>query len=195
MQKNNHPLVFVISGPSGVGKDVILQQMKDANPPYFFAVTATTRLIRTGETNGADYIFVDRAKFEKMMENDELLEWANVYGNLYGVPRMPVEDALASGKDVILKVDIQGAATVREKLPESVLIFIAPPSLAELEWRLRSRKTEASVDLERRLSEAREEMKSRESFDYVVVSQRDQVPQVISQIEAIIAAEKSKVRS
>ena len=193
-QTQTRALVIIISGPSGVGKDVVLQKMKESNSGMFFAVTATTRPLRPGETDGVDYIFHTRSEFERMIENQELLEWANVYGNLYGIPRKPVDDALAAGKDVVLKVDIQGAATVQRIMPEAVSIFIAPPSFEELEWRLRSRKTEASGDLELRLGKAHEEMQFTKLFNYLVTSYRYQVPMVIARIEAIIMAEKCKVR-
>ena len=188
-----NPLLVVISGPSGVGKDALLFRMKELGDPYFFAVTATTRPQRPGEIDGVDYHFVAPAKFEEMIEKGELLEWANVYGNLYGVPKKPVTQALAEGKDVIIKVDIQGAATIKRIAPEAVLIFISPPSMEETQRRLKERKTESATDLGLRLKKAKEEMKSLPLFDYVVVSQRDGIDPAISQIESIIMAEKSVI--
>jgi len=192
--KNANPLLIVISGPSGVGKDAVLLRMKELGHPYFFAVTATTRLKRAGEQDGADYHFVTRTEFEEMIEAGELLEWANVYSNLYGVPNKPIKEALAEGKDTIVKVDIQGAATIKSIAPEAILIFVSPPSPEELQRRLKERKTESVTDLELRLKKAQEEMESLPSFDYVVVSEKDKVDLAISQIESIITAEKSRTR-
>ena len=129
-----------------------------------------------------------------MIEKGELLEWANVYGNLYGVPRKPITQALAEGKDVIIKVDIQGAATIKRIAPEAVLIFISPPSMEETQRRLKERKTESATDLGSRLKKAKEEMESLPLFDYVVVSQRDGIDPAISQIEAVITAEKCRTK-
>ena len=184
------PLLIVISGPSGVGKDALLSRMKEMGYPFFYAVTATTRPQRPGETDGVDYHFLTRVKFTEMIETGGLLEWANVYGNLYGIPRKPVQQALTQGKDVIVRVDVQGAASIRRIAPEALLIFLSPPSMEELERRLRERKTEATADLELRLKTAQREMETLPSFDYVAVSQKDGVDLAISQIQAIITAEK-----
>ena len=186
------PLFIVISGPSGVGKDALLSRMKEMGHPFFYAVTATTRPQRPGETDGVDYHFVCRAKFTEMIDTGELLEWANVYGNLYGIPRNPMREALTQGKDVIIRVDIQGAATIKHIMPEALLIFLSPPSMEELERRLRERKTEATAALELRLRTAQREMENLPSFDYVVVSQKDGVDVAISQIQDIITAEKQR---
>jgi len=188
------PLLIVISGPSGVGKDTLLSRMKEMDHPFFYAVTATTRPQRPGETDGVDYHFVCRAKFTEMIDTGELLEWANVYGNLYGIPKKPVQQALTQGKDVIVRVDVQGAATIKHIMPEALLIFLSPPSMEELERRLRERKTEATADLELRLKTAQREMETLPLFDYVAVSQKDGVDLAISQIEAIITAEKCRVK-
>ncbi|MBT9163788.1 MAG: Guanylate kinase [Chloroflexi bacterium] len=188
------PLLIVVSGPSGVGKDALLCQMKDLGYPYFFAVTATTRPQRPGETDGVDYHFITEAKFTDMIEKGELLEWANVYGNLYGIPKKPVEQALVEGKDVIVRIDVQGAATIKRIAPHASLIFVSPPSMEELQRRLRERKTESPADLELRLKIAQREMETLPSFDYVVVSQKDGMDVAISQIEAIITAEKCRRR-
>jgi len=188
------PLLIVISGPSGVGKDALLSRMKEMGYPFFYAVTATTRPQRPGETDGVDYHFLTRVKFTEMIETGGLLEWANVYGNLYGIPRKPVQQALTQGKDVIVRVDVQGAASIRRIAPEALLIFLSPPSMEELERRLRERKTEATSDLELRLKTAQREMETLPSFDYVAVSQKDGVDLAISQIQAIITAEKCRVK-
>jgi len=187
------PLLIVLSGPSGVGKDAVLSGMRKSGCPLFFAVTATTRPRRERERDGVDYIFVSREEFEQMIARHELLEWANVYGNLYGVPKGGLKAALARDQDAIVKVDVQGAATINRDHPEAVFIFLAPPSDQELEERLRQRKTESGVDLELRLLAAKEEMKSLPLFDYVVVNARDRLESAISQIESIITAEKCRV--
>ncbi len=188
------PLLVVISGPSGVGKDALLSRMKEKGHPFFYAVTATTRPPRSGETDGVDYHFLTRVQFTEMIETGELLEWANVYGNLYGIPRKPVQQALIEGKDVIVRVDVQGAASIKRIVPEALLLFLSPPSMEELERRLRGRKTEATADLELRLKTAQREMETLPSFDYAVVSRRDGVDLAISQIQAIVTAEKCRVK-
>jgi len=190
-----NPLFIVISGPSGVGKDAVLDAMRRVRYPLYFAVTATTRAQRQGETDGVDYHFVSRSEFDRMIEKRELLEWANVYGNLYGVPRQQVQQALAEGLDVVAKVDVQGTATIKNVLPEAVFIFVAPPSMSDLEERLRQRKTESGVDLELRMKAAREEMGSLPLFDYVVVNHENRVELAVSQIESIITAEKCRVKA
>lgn len=189
---NITPLLIVISGPSGVGKDALLFRMKEMGHPFFYAVTATTRPQRPGETDGVDYHFVSRVRLTEMIERDELLEWANVYGNLYGIPKKPVQQALTQGKDVIVRVDVQGAASIKHIMPEALLIFLSPPSMEELERRLRERKTEATADLELRLKTAQREMETLPLFDYVAVSQKDGVDLAISQIQAIVTAEKQR---
>ncbi len=188
-----NPLLIVVSGPSGVGKDAVLNGMKRRRYPLYYAVTATTRPRRERERDGVDYYFVSRADFEKMIERNELLEWANVYGNLYGVPRRQIQEALARGQDAVVKVDVQGAAAIKKIAPQAVFIFLAPPSMNDLENRLRQRRTESGVDLELRMATAHEEMKQLPVFDYVVVNRKDGIEAAISQIEAIITAEKCRV--
>lgn len=188
-----NPLLVVLSGPSGVGKDAVLNGMKKRPYPLYYAVTATTRPRRERERDGVDYYFVSRADFEKMIERNELLEWANVYGNLYGVPKRRIWEALSKGQDAVVKVDVQGAAAIKKIVPQAVFIFLAPPSMSDLENRLRQRKTESGVDLELRMRAAQEEMKQLFMFDYVVVNHKDGIEAAISQIETIIAAEKCRV--
>ena len=182
------PLLIVISCPSGVGKDAVLARMKEWGHSLHFAVTVTTRPQRRGESNGVDYHFVSRETFEEMVKGEELLEWAQVYGNFYGVPRRQVEEALDRGSDVLIKVHVQGAATIKQAMPHALLIFIAPPSMEVLEKRVRQRNTESAIDLERRVATAHEEMRQLEMFDYVVVN--DRIDQAVAQIDAIITAEK-----
>jgi guanylate kinase len=181
---------MVLSGPSGVGKDAVLTRMKEWGHSIHFAVTVTTRPQRRGESNGVDYHFISRERFGEMVKGDELLEWAQVYGNFYGVPRRQVEEALEHGSDVLIKVDVQGAATIKHAMPHALLIFIAPPSMEALEKRVRQRNTESAIDLERRVATAHEEMRQVEMFDYVVVN--DKVDQAVAQIDAIIAEEKDR---
>lgn len=189
----SNPLLIVLSGPSGVGKDAVLNGMRRRGGPLHYAVTATTRPRRPGEKDGVNYHFISKAEFEKMIEKNELVEWANVYGNLYGVPKWELQQALARGQDVIVKVDVQGAATIKKLVPQAVFIFLASPSMEDLTERLKQRKTESQIDLDLRIKAAQEEMSSLPMFDYVVVNQRNGVELAASQIEAIIAAEKCRV--
>ena len=189
-----NPLLIVLSGPSGVGKDAVLEGFKKRAYPMHYAVTATTRPRRKKETDGVDYHFVSKAEFEKMIEKGELLEWANVYGNLYGVPKSELRQAMDKGKDVIVKVDVQGAASIKKTVPQAVFIFLAPPSMEDLNKRLKQRKTESSIDLEVRIEAAEKEMNSLSMFDYVVVNHKDGIGRAISQIESIITAEKCRVK-
>lgn len=186
------PLLIVVSGPSGAGKDAVLARVKGSVQPLYFVVTATTRPQREGESDGVPYHFVSRERFQEMVEWGELLEWAEVYGHLYGVPKSQVKEALERGHDVLVKVDVQGAATIKRAVPQALLIFLAPPSMAALEERLRDRNTESAAELERRIATANEEMMQQGMFDYVVVN--DQVDLAAAQIDAIITAEKRRVR-
>jgi guanylate kinase len=187
------PLLVVLSGPSGVGKDSVLKRLQDLGVPLYVAVTVTTRPKRPGEVDGVDYRFVSVEEYQEILAGDGFLEHANVYGNLYGIPKQPIREALARGLDVIVRVDVQGAATVRKVVPEAVQIFLAPPSLAALEERLRQRKTESGVDLRTRTEKAREEMQELPSFDYVVVNEDERLDVAVERILAIIAAEKCRI--
>jgi len=186
-------LLLVLSGPSGTGKDAVLSRMKEAGYPLEYIVTVTTRPKRPGEKNNIDYHFVPPEKFQELIKNNELLEWANVYGNWYGVPKQPIKQALDKGQDVIVKVDTQGAATIKKILPQAVFIFLTPPSMEELTTRLKQRHTESPFDLALRLKTAEEELKQLPLFDYVVFNQRDDIDRAISDIQAIITAEKCRV--
>ena len=188
------PLLIVLSGPSGVGKDAALNALKLLDRPWRFVVTATTRPQRPGEQEGIDYIFLETAAFLEMKEQDELLECAQVYGNWYGVPRSQVSQGLKAGKDVILKVDVQGADTVRRLAPEALFIFMIPGSFDELRDRLTQRMTERPSEIDLRLSIAWSELGRVAEYDYRVVNRDDQLDQVISEIDAIITAEKCRVR-
>lgn len=188
-----HPQLIVISGPSGVGKDSIIDLMKQMQRPYYFCVTATTRARRPNEIDGVHYQFLTRETFEQMLGSGEFLEHAFVYGNWYGVPKPQIRQALSNGRDVLLKVDVQGAATIKRLVPNAVFIFIAPGSMADLARRLQARKTESSNDMDLRLKTAEMEMKELSKFDYLVVNPDGGLDQCVSTIDAIIAAERSKV--
>ncbi len=186
------PLLVVVSGPSGVGKDAVLSRMKELGRPYFFTLTATTRPRRPKETDGVDYVFVTPDTFRQMIEANALLEWAEVYGNLYGVPKAQVRDALANGWDVVVKVDIQGAETVKSLVPDAVCIFLAPPSMEELTRRLRERMTETPETLSLRLETAENEMRQAFKFDYVVVNYEDRLDDAVEEIDRIMERERSR---
>lgn len=192
MTTGQSSLLVVISGPSGVGKDTVLERMKGLDRTWHFVITVTTRPKRTGEKDGVDYIFVTPSQFQELVDEDGLLEHAEVYGRSYGVPRAQVEEALASGRDVIVKPDVQGARTLRAKVPGALLIFLAPPDMDELERRLRERKSETAEDMERRIQTAAEEMEARTEFDYVVVNHSGRLEEAVAEIEEIIAREKAK---
>ncbi|MFC1907812.1 guanylate kinase [Chloroflexota bacterium] len=187
------PLLTVISGPSGVGKDVVLSKMRELGYPLEYIVTTTTRLQRANERDNIDYHFISKERFQEMIECKQFLEWANVYGNWYGVPKEPVKQALDKGQDIIVKVDIQGVATIKKILPQAVLIFLVPPSMEELVLRLKRRQTESSFDLALRIKTAEEEIKQLHLFDYIVVNKQGKINRAVSDIKAIIAAEKCRI--
>ncbi|MBL8045083.1 MAG: guanylate kinase [Anaerolineales bacterium] len=187
------PLLVVISGPSGVGKDTVLQRMKERRMPFHFVVTATTRAARTGEVHGRDYFFISKDEFAEMIEKEELLEWAHVYNDYKGIPKQQVRDALASGKDVVMRLDVQGAASVRLLSPGAVLIFLAPASEEELVRRLSERKTETPEGLKLRIATARRELDRMKEFDYCVVNPDYALETTVDEIIAIIRAEHSRV--
>jgi guanylate kinase len=189
-----HPLLIVISGFSGVGKDAALGKMKKAGLPFHYVVTTTTRPKRPGEKDGVDYHFLSEDKFRQMIMTNQFLEWAKVYGNYYGVPKQEIEEALKKGQDTIVKVDVQGAATIKRILPDAVFIFLMAPSTEELANRLKQRYGLHSADLDLRLSKAREEIESLPLFDYVVVSHTDNIDLTVTQINAIVTAEKSRLK-
>jgi guanylate kinase len=187
------PLLIVISGPSGVGKDTVIRQMKSRDLPFHFVVTATTRPKRPGEVHGKDYFFVTSDEFAEMIENDELLEYAFVYNDHKGIPKEQVRQALASGKDVIMRIDVQGADTIREIIPDALLIFLTTRDEEELVNRLKARKTETPGGLKLRIATARQELKRLDLFDYVVINRENQLDDTVDTIMAIIKAEHHKV--
>jgi guanylate kinase len=185
-------LPIIISGPSGVGKDAVIKQLQKKRPDMHFVVTATSRPMRPGEQDGVDYFFVTKEQFEEWIASDKLLEHAVVYGEYKGIPRKQVEDALENGSDVILRVDVQGAATMKRLLPEAVSVFIVAETEKELVERLVARKTEEGDRMRLRIETAREEMGRMGEFDYVVVNRDGKMEETVEGIESIVRAEKCR---
>jgi guanylate kinase len=191
---HRQPLLVVISGPSGVGKDTVIQRMKERRLPFHFVVTATTRAPRPGERHGLDYFFMSSDQFAEMIEKNELLEYANVYNDYKGIPKQQVREALSSGKDVIMRVDVQGAAKIRQLTAGgAALIFMTTTSEEELVERLRARKSETPEGLNLRIATARKELERIAEFDYCVVNQDMTLDDTVDRIIAIIEAEHSRV--
>lgn len=186
------PIVIVISGPSGVGKDAVIKRLEHLRPDLYFVVTATSRGRRPGEADGVDYIFVSKEQFEQWIAQGELLEHAVVYGEYKGIPKQQVSNALALGTDVVLRIDVQGAATVKQLLPGIVTIFLVAESEAELVQRLLDRKTEAFDKMVVRVETARQELARIQEFDYVVVNRDGQLDDTVQQLACIIDTEKSR---
>ena len=190
---NPQPLLIVVSGPSGVGKDSVVQLMQERGMLFHFVVTANTRPKREDEVHGVDYFFVSKEEFARMIEEDELIEYASVYSDYKGIPKQQVREALASGKDVIMRLDVQGAETVRKLMPEALLIFITTESEDELVGRLKARKTETDDELALRIATARKELKRVEAFDYVVINHENKLDEAVDTVGAIIDAEHHRV--
>ena len=185
------PLLIVLSGPSGVGKDAVLSRMRELSRPYHFTVTATTRLRRVNERDGFHYSFLSDTAFQSMIDNGELLEWAEVYGNYYGVPKKQVVKALESGADVIIKADVQGAESIKRIAPEAVCIFLSA-SPDELKTRLKDRMTESEEAFRIRVETAERESRESCKFDYVVINHTGKLDDTVKEIERIIDGEKRK---
>ena len=183
-------VLYVVSSPSGGGKGTLIRRMLEVVPDLGYSVSYTTRAPRNGEVNGREYFFVDRTKFEEMVAAGDFLEWANVHGNLYGTSKRQVVDETTAGSDLVLEVDVQGAASVRQLPLESVSIFILPPSLEILRQRLLTRGTDTADQLELRLRNAPEELKQYSMFDYVIFN--DDLERASGQLAAIITAERAK---
>ena len=183
------PLFIVISGPAGVGKDAVLNEFKKMDLPMHFVVTATSRPPRPGEVHGVDYFFVSREQFEEMIRRNELVEYARVYDDYKGIPRRQIDQAIQSGKDVIIRVDVQGSAKLRSLYPEAVLIFLIPENEEEWHSRLRNRNTESPESYRLRLETIRKELEKIDLFDYIVVNAHAKLDQAVSIILAIIMAE------
>jgi guanylate kinase len=188
------PFLIVISGPSGVGKDTVIQRMKERNLPIHFVVTAATRTPRPNEVHGKDYFFYSHDEFAEMIEKGELLEYAIVYNDYKGIPKAQVSDALASGKDVIMRLDVQGAATIRKLCPDALMIFLTVQDEDEMVRRLQERKTETPEGLKLRIATARQEMTQVTAFDYVVINREYHLDETVDNIIAIIVAEHHRVQ-
>lgn len=186
----NEGLLVVISGPSGTGKGTVIRHMLEQNDPIRLSISATTRAPREGEVHGEHYFFVSREEFESMIEKGEVLEHAEYCGRYYGTPKAPIDAWRASGDDVILEIEVQGGAQVKEKCPDCVTIFILPPSLEALEERLRGRGTEDEETIQKRLATAKEELKEASRYDYAIVN--DDVADTAEQIRQIMQAERKK---
>jgi len=184
-------LLIVLSGPSGVGKDALLTTFLGTCSGVTKCVTVTTRAPRDGETPGQDYHFVSLQEFHRMVENGEFLEYAKVHDNLYGTPRKWVEDTVAAGTDVILKIDVQGGLAVKKLAPNAIMVFVAPPSVEELEHRLRNRLTESEAEITKRLLDARKELERIPDYDYVI--ENDTLDEAAAALRRIVLAERSKV--
>ena len=187
------PLLIVISGPSGVGKDTVVNRMAERKFPFHFVVTAITRPPRKEEVHGVDYFFYSKDEFAEMIERDDLLEYAIVYNDYKGIPKSQVREALASGKDVVMRIDVQGAATIRELCPDALLIFLIADTEAELVGRLKSRKTEKPDAINLRIATARKELTRVDEFDYVVANRDSRLEETVDSIKAIIHAEHCRV--
>lgn len=193
-ERKNYPLLIVISGPSGVGKDTIARLVIESRAEaFYFVVTATTRPPRFGEVDGQDYIFLSSDQFAEMIESNELLEYAVVYNDYKGIPKQQIREALASGRDVIMRVDVQGAATIRKLVPNAITIFLTTNSEEELVARLRERKSETAEGLNLRIATARQEMKRIHEFDYWIINAEEQQDTAVNQILSIITAAHCRV--
>lgn len=185
-------VLFVMTGASGVGKDTIRHAAMPHIDNLEFSISATTRERRAGEQDGVQYHFIDRPRFERMIEEDAFLEYADYVGDYYGTPAGPVEQALAEGRDVLLELELVGARQVKRRVPEAVMIFIAPPSLYELERRLRGRGTDSEEKIQKRLARAREEIRALREFDYLIVN--DDVTEAVTLFQCVIRAERARAR-
>jgi len=186
-------ILFVISGPSGVGKGTIRQALLAQVNDIEDSISATTREPREGEITGRDYFFLSERKFRSLVDRDMLLEWAEVYGKFYGTPREFVMNKLSSGRDVVLEIDVQGARQVKGKMPEGVYIFISPPSIEELESRLKARGKDSQQSIERRIAAFHDEMGYLPGYDYEVVN--DQLESAINKVVAIVTAERCRIKN
>jgi guanylate kinase len=193
LRRASKPRVFIISGPSGVGKDSVIDELRKVFPAAQYVVTATTRPMRAGETDGVHYVFLSREEFLERIDQNDFIENALVYDNHYGVPRSPIAQGLAEGRDVIIKVDVKGAATLRERIGNTISIFLAPDSMPALLTRLRDRKTDDREVLMKRFTTATAELREAETFDYVVFNEDGKLDDAVEQIISIVTVEHRKV--
>lgn len=186
-------LVFVLTGPSGVGKDTVTSRLKAERFPLDFCVTVTTRRQRPGEVHGVNYYFVSDEEFQRLLRQGCLLEHAVVHGNNYGIPLFRVREGLRKGQDILITVDVQGAETLRRKIPNAIFIFLAPERLEDLAPRLAQRATETEEERRLRLETAAREMEHQRHFDYVVVNRTGRLDETVEKIKAIVTAERCRV--
>src|SRR5947209_17575824 len=187
-------LLFVLSAPSGTGKDSVIQALRESDADFYVVASVTTRAPRPGESEGNPYHFISNAAFEEMIARKELLEYSNVHGNWYGQPLQSIRDNMRSGRDVLLKIDVQGAETVRQKVSGAIFIFLVPGSVEELALRLNHRQTETSAEQERRLADARIELAKRDQYDYVVANRQGQLQEAVRCLRAIMLAEHCRTQ-
>ena len=193
-QPQKQGLLFVLSAPSGTGKDSVINALKEQGADFYVVASVTTRPPRAGESEGNPYHFISEERFKQLVDEDELLEYANVHGNWYGQPRKAIRENLKAGRDVLLKIDVQGAATVRSKVPQAIVIFLVPGSLDELAERLTQRDTETPEERARRLADARKEMEQRYQYDYLVVNRQNCLQEAVEQLRAIMLAEHARTQ-
>lgn len=186
-------LLFVLSAPSGTGKDTVIQALKEQGSDFFVVPSVTTRAPRPGESDGHPYYFVDQMHFDHMLETNELLEHALVHGNWYGQPRQPIREKLRAGQDVLLKIDVQGAATIRRLLPQAIFVFLHPGSSEELVHRLTTRSTETEEQLQRRRLDAERELAEQHWYDYLVFNHHGRLQEAVDDLRAIMRAEHCRV--
>jgi guanylate kinase len=186
-------LLFVLSAPSGTGKDTVINTLKQQGMDFYVVPSVTTRAPRSDESEGNPYHFVSQETFERLVSQNELLEYANVHGNWYGQPRKPIRDNLSAGRNVLLKIDVKGAATIRSKVPEAIFIFLIPGSLEELAQRLTDRQTETEEELQRRLADARKELAEQHWYDYLITNRHGHLQEAVDCLRAIMLAEHCRV--
>ena len=186
-------LLFVLSAPSGAGKDTVINTLKQQGMDFYVVPSVTTRTPRPGESEGHPYHFISKETFEQLVSQNELLEYANVHGNWYGQPRKLIRDTLSAGRDVLLKIDVKGAATIRSKVPDAIFIFLIPGSLEELTQRLTGRQTETEEELRRRLADARKELAEQHWYDYLITNRNGHLQEAVDCLRAIMLAEHCRV--
>jgi len=186
-------LLFVLSAPSGAGKDTVIHTLQAQGADFFVVPSMTTRAPRVGESEGKPYYFVSRERFEQMVAEHELLEHSHVHGNWYGQPRQPIRENLQAGRDVLLKIDVQGATAVRKLIPQAIFIFLHPGSSAELAQRLEARQTETAEEIQLRLINAQAELAEQHWYDYLVFNRHDRLQEAVNDLCAIMRAEHCRV--